>query len=117
MGFYRLIIEDVLGRNEYRNVRILVHGYDYPVPKGLIWITEPFRFRNIEEPLRGEIIKVAIDRLNVQLRRLAGAYPGKVHHVDLRNVVGGDWHDELHPTRAGFERVCQRVDRVIRSAI
>jgi hypothetical protein len=116
MSFFRVIFDDVFAHSEFRNVRILVHGYDYPVPKELVWISEPFAFRNIDEPLRSQIIKLAMDRYNAELKKLAAEYKN-VHYIDLRNTVQTDWHDELHPTQTGFARMCTKIDAAIRKAV
>jgi hypothetical protein len=36
---------------------------------------------------------------------------GKVTYVDVRDCVPdkSEWHDELHPTSAGFKRVAARI--------
>jgi len=78
MSYYRLIINDVFAWRDFAKVIVFIHGYDYPVPKELLWISEPFAFRNIEEPIRTQVIKIAIDRLNVALRRMASEYNGRV---------------------------------------
>jgi hypothetical protein len=113
VGFYRLIVEDVLGRADTRRVRILIHGYDYVRPRGLAWIQEPFDFRNVPANLRDDVIRLAINRYNRALAAVARAYPGKVYHVNLCGIVKEAWHDELHPTRAGFDAVCAKFDAVI----
>jgi hypothetical protein len=40
---------------------------------------------------------------------------GKVTYVDVRNCVPNksDWHDELHPTSAGFKKVAARIRPVL----
>jgi hypothetical protein len=117
MGFYRIIFNDVLTRPDTAKVKILVHGYDYVRPMGLVWLTEPFDFRNIDDGFRPQILKLAIDRFNDALSALANEYAGKVHYVSLRTVVKNDWHDELHPTAAGFDRICAVFADTIRRVL
>jgi hypothetical protein len=112
--FYRFIFEDLANRSETKRLEILVHGYDYPEPKELAWIGKPLKFRGVPREKWAGVIKAAMDRYNKALSKLAGQYPGFVHYVNLRGVVPRDeWHDELHPTRAGFDAVCARFHEVI----
>lgn len=66
-----------------------------------------------------------IDLYNAMLARLvrdlAASGLGHVRYVDVRGTLSGslpagylkDWNDELHPTRAGFDRVAERIARAI----
>jgi hypothetical protein len=117
IGFYRFIVEDVLSRPRLRRIKILVHGYDYVRPWGLAWIEQPFRFRGVPDDLRDAVIRLAIDRFNRELSAFADEYEGQVFYVNLRNTVGERWHDELHPTKAGFDAVCAKFHARIQSIL
>jgi phospholipase/lecithinase/hemolysin len=72
-----------------------------------------------------EVVRELIDRHNAMLARLvkdlASAGHGHVRYVDLRGTLSSaipagyraDWNDELHPTRAGFDRVAERIAKAI----
>ncbi len=70
-------------------------------------------------------VRELIDRHNAMLaglvRDLAAEGVDHVRYVDLRGTLSDrlpkryldDWNDELHPTRAGFERVADKIARAI----
>jgi lysophospholipase L1-like esterase len=71
------------------------------------------------------VVRDLIDLHNAMLARLvrdlASEGLGHVRYVDLRGTLSGqlprayraDWNDELHPTRAGFDRVAERIAKAI----
>jgi lysophospholipase L1-like esterase len=108
-------------------VRIVVHGYDYPVPDGrgfwggwgLLpgpWLEPGFRRKGYEAMARRkELAAELIDRFNAMLARLAGKPPfGHVQHLDLRRTLPTGatykdwWENELHPTGKGFAAVTRK---------
>lgn len=94
-------------RTAFPALRILIHGYDYaqPAPGGR-WLFEPLEAAGVPEPVRADVVRHLIDAFNARL--VAIAAEAGVEHIDCRTLVGdGDWHDELHPTDAGFERVAR----------
>jgi hypothetical protein len=118
-----------------RDVSILVHGYDYPVPDGRgywggawflpgPWLEPGFRrkgYRQADDRLR--LARELMDRFNAMLQRVV-ALPDFEHvrHLDLRGTLstGPDyetwWDNELHPTDAGFDLVAQRFADAIANA-
>jgi lysophospholipase L1-like esterase len=74
------------------------------------------------------VVRELIDLHNAMLARLvrdlAAEGLGHVRHVDLRGTLSSvmpaayraDWNDELHPTRAGFDRVAERIAKEIQSS-
>jgi hypothetical protein len=100
------IVRDV-GR-AFPNAAVICHGYDYAIPADGKWLGTPMKTRGIKDrTLQKKIAEIMVDRLNLRLRRLADQTP-RVTFVDCRNVVGdGRWHDELHPTDAGYADVAK----------
>lgn len=106
LASYDRIFADVTAR--FPRVEVITHGYDRPIPNGGGWIGEPMASRGIEDrDLQAEIAGLMIDRFNERLATLVARYP-KVHYLDMRGVVDGRWHDELHPTDAGYRDVAER---------
>ena len=108
LGLYQQIIEGLL--RQHPDLTILLHGYDYAIPAGGRWLGEPMATKGIVDPgTQRDIIRVILDRLNAEFVKLAARFDGSVVHVDCRNLVGEkEWHDELHPTDAGFRKVAER---------
>lgn len=119
---YRAIFDKV--RSRFPDLPIIIHGYDYAIPRpdqGFKippldgWLGEPMREkRNITDgKLQAEIVRLLIDRFNSVLADFAEGPPNGVpgvHYVDNRNVLDNPklWHDELHPTDKGFKLVADK---------
>ena len=113
-------------------IKILTHGYDYPVPDGRgflggwwflpgPWLEPGFRQKGYDDlAVRVALAKRLIDRFNDMLKAIV-ALPEFAHvkHIDLRNTLSTgsnykrDWANELHPTFAGFQRVTDRFAAAI----
>jgi lysophospholipase L1-like esterase len=108
------IFRDVAAR--YPKVRILCHGYDLAIPAGGRWLGEPMRTRGIvDAATQAGIAEAMMNRFNASMAALARRH-GHVTFLDLRGTVGrGRWHDELHPTNAGYRDVGSRFAAAIRA--
>lgn len=107
------IVRDV-GR-AFTSAAVICHGYDYVIPANGKWLGKPMKSRNIKDvKLQKAIADIMVDRLNLRLRTLADQSP-RLSYVDCRGVVGpGRWHDELHPTNAGYADVATRIEAEIK---
>ena len=112
-----------------RPVRIIVHGYDHPVPDGRGWmwgIKGPWLKPGFDRkgyPFGKQTIRISADLIDefnavvASLPKVAGF--SHVTYLDLRGVVSptlGDkklWDNELHPTDAGFAKVAARFAAAI----
>lgn len=113
---YIKMIDSVLTASQ--GIHILIHGYAYTVPTGLgvfnlpgshfigPWLKPALVSKGITDPNEQyRIVKQQIDAFNTMLASLAGAYPGKVHHIDLRpHIRPLDWVNELHLNKPGFDK-------------
>lgn len=115
-------------------LRVLVHGYDHPSPRGRgreqapirgEWLFDPFVRKGYDvgpagtdAPHAANAMAWLINRLNEMLSRLDRRYPF-VTHVDLRGVIArhagaeDGWNDDLHPTNAMFMRLAAHIDAVL----
>jgi hypothetical protein len=109
---YEKMFADVARR--FPGVRIVTHGYDYPIPDNGRWLGKPMQARGIRDAgLQAAIAVEMMDRWNAQLAKLAARH-GHVRYLDLRNLVTpARWHDELHPVNAGYKDVAKRFAAVI----
>lgn len=114
---------------------IIIHGYDYPVPDGRVflggwwllpgpWLEPGFRGKGFAElSIRMKHMKELIDRFNVMLDTIASLPQfNHVHFIDLRGTLSGetreddykrDWANELHPNEEGFTKITKRFSEVI----
>ncbi len=118
MKIYNSIFEEI--KKNFPNVTILVHGYDYVIPKDKKkgrWLGKFMEEKGIttQEDKQG-IIKVLIDTFNDRLGALSKNYDN-VEYIDLRGVVNEyQWYDEIHPDNLGFEQVALKfIDRINKS--
>jgi hypothetical protein len=102
------IVRDV-GR-AFPRAAVITHGYDYAIPADGKWLGRPMKSIGIKDRgLQQAIAREMIDRLNTRLESLAGQSP-RLTYVDCRGVVGPKrWHDELHPTDAGYADVAKKI--------
>ncbi|UVC19415.1 trypsin-like peptidase domain-containing protein [Mesorhizobium onobrychidis] len=131
---YRKVIATVHAMPTYRDLPILIHGYDYAIPGGFAedprhpiwaaqdkWLGAPMRAKGIVDPiLQREIIKLLIDRLYDMFDKVAGnSRVTKVHMVDARGALGpvDSWADEIHGTSDGFANVASRFKAVLNRVI
>ena len=98
------IVRDI-GR-AFPDVQVLCHGYDYSLPAGGKWLGKPMAKRGItDRAFQAEIARVMIDRLNNRMLALSRQNL-RLHYLNCRAAVGKtEWHDELHPTNAGYKKV------------
>jgi lysophospholipase L1-like esterase len=113
-------------------IRIVIHGYDYPVPDGRgflggwaflpgPWLEPGFRQKRYDAmSVRLAMLKTLIDRFN-QMLRTVSRIPRFAHvkYLDLRGTLstGGNyrdwWANELHPTGKGFAKVTEKFAAVL----
>lgn len=107
-----LIVRDV-GR-AFSGAAVICHGYDYVIPANGKWLGKPMKSRSItDKKLQKDIADIMVDQLNIRLHTLANQSP-RLCYVDCRGVVGDRWHDELHPTNAGYADVATRIEAEIK---
>lgn len=111
MNAYARVLKDISKVPEIAATKVIVHGYDYARPMSLLWIGEPMKEQGIDnggEKLMRGVVKALIDAFNIELKAFAAKTPNVIY-VNLRNTVKDDWHDELHPNKAAFERCAAKI--------
>lgn len=105
---------------EFPHLKIVCHGYDYAIPDSGKWLGDPLAKAGIDNRrTQKAIVKVMIDRLNVQMEAVAQQFSGSVFCVDARKTVPAHdgWHDELHPNSEAYGLVAVLFDRAIQKAL
>jgi lysophospholipase L1-like esterase len=117
IGFYRDLFVRVT--EPFPELKALCHGYGHAVPASGRWLGDPMEELGIEDrALQREIVGEIVDRFNAALANLADEFDGKVTYIDCREIIpSGEWHDELHPTDAGFAAVAERFAETIDSLV
>ena len=119
---YGVFLERIVAAAD-RRIPILCHSYDYAIPRpGGPWLGGPLAVAcRITDPASQEaIVHAMVDRLHERLTRLVAEprFGGLVTLVDCRGAVGRDeWHDELHPTNAGYAKVASRFRAALATAL
>ncbi len=113
LASYERMLRRVHG--QFPGVRVIVHGYDYALPKNGPWLGRPMAKRGITDPaLQAAITVDMMDRFNRSLRRIVETMP-HVSYIDCRGTVSrNEWHDELHPKNSGYAKVAARIEAEIR---
>jgi len=108
MGLIKSIKAEL--NRDFPSLKLLVHGYDYPVPMNDIWIGKPMKKRKIPAGMRRAVVKVFMDIYNDELKKTVSA----ANYVDLRGIVPvSEWYDEIHPNKNGFKRVAAKIRAAI----
>lgn len=119
-GYYR---ELIALRDRLRpECWIITHCYDYPIPnkdgaiqclnRGLIgpWLYTPMADKGVNDPAKQRTIaKHLIQTHKEMLRDLAAEHERFVLVNTIGTVGENNWGDEIHPDRAGFERVAEKI--------
>ena len=107
-------------RRRAPSLPIVVHGYDYlrvqEKGKGKYLGPHLDHIGLDDHERRRYLIRRLVDRFNDDLVEVAGRVPG-VHVVNLRGKATGEWHDEIHPKKDGFEVLAKEVGRTLKAAI
>lgn len=102
-----------------RGKKIIMHGYDYviPRPRGP-WLGSEMEFRNLDPTFNAAlcqaIIKLMINAYNSKLKSLASKYSEVFVHLDLRGTVAKtEWYDELHGKDAAAKKIALKFAKAI----
>lgn len=96
---------------------LVFHAYDFAIPDGRgvchlgPWLKPTFQLRKFPNTnsVAAEVVKAMLQQFAVMLQKLAANHP----QVTLLPTQGtlraaaSSWHNELHPSAAGFEQVVQ----------
>jgi hypothetical protein len=110
-----------------QKVRILLHGYGYPIPDGDgvlggwgplpgPWLRPGFIEKGFNSlPQNTEMMRTLMDRFNNMLEGVADEF-AHVRYVNLRKLLPATkklWANELHPKEAGFKLVATEFEKAI----
>ena len=113
---------------------IIFHGYAYPFPDGRgwslaglhswvgPWLDPPLAYkgyaRTTDATVRLKIVHDLIDAFNDMVTSVVSAHPN-THYVNLRETLTtqAQWHNELHPRKAGFKLVTDEIEAKIRAVV
>ena len=116
----RQIIGRVRGR--FPTVKVLIHCYDYVVPRGRAagghWLGGPMEERGIAlQPDKNAIVKLMIDRYAAGIAAVCKQFAGGASLVDTRGAIGApQWRDEVHANDAGYAAVAARWQAALQAA-
>lgn len=120
-------ISDLCQKMLGQKVRILLHGYGYPVPDGSgvlggwgplpgPWLRPGFIEKGFDSLAQNtEMMHALIDRFNTMLQGVAGHFT-HVRYVNFRGVLPATktlWANELHPKEKGFKLAAQELETAI----
>jgi hypothetical protein len=114
LSLVRAGYEDLIAlRNELSpSTHLVFQGYDFAIPDGRgicgfgPWLKPTFDLRNFPTRAKAqEVVKVMLQQFAAMLASLATS--AKVTFINGQGTLSpqtSSWHNELHPTRAGFEK-------------
>jgi hypothetical protein len=120
-------ITDLCQKMLKQKIRIILHGYGYPVPDGDgvlgglgplpgPWLRPGFIEKGFNSLVQNtEMMRTLIDRFNKMLQGVAAEF-AHVRYVDLRDVLPARktlWANELHPKEPGFKLAAKELEKAI----
>ena len=120
-------ITDLCQKMVSQKVRIVLHGYGYPIPDGVgvlggwgplpgPWLRPGFIEKGFDSLAQNtEIMRTLIDRFNKMLEGVAAEF-AHVRYVNLRPILPATkslWANELHPKESGFRLAAQEFEKAI----
>ena len=103
---------------------VFTHEYDRVIPSnrpirlGLLrmgpWMKPYLDEKGITDPQeQRELMNHLLERFSQMLQKLEQRYP-RFYHVRTQGTLGdGDWGDEIHPNREGFQKIAARIQEGI----
>jgi hypothetical protein len=107
--------------------RLFFHGYDFAIPDGRgvchygPWLRPTFDLHGF--PRNGavawEVVKAMLERFAGMLRELAQRHGGitVVPTQGTLEYARSSWHNELHPSKTGFERIADVFATALRAEV
>ncbi len=109
---YRQILTEVT--KEFKRLKIVCHGYDYPRPKnGSLFIGKYLERKGIPENLMTQVMNPVIDKLNASIQRATAPY-SQTTFLDCRHSTDAHiWFDDMHPDSDGFRDLASRFENAM----
>jgi hypothetical protein len=123
-------ITDLCQKMLKQKVRIILHGYGYPIPDGVgvlggwgplpgPWLRPGFIEKGFDNLTQNtDMMHALMDRFNNMVKSVAADFD-HVRYVDLRNVLPATktlWANELHPKETGFKLAAKEIQNAIEGA-
>lgn len=120
-------ITDLCQKMLKQNVRIILHGYGYPIPDGDgvlggwgplpgPWLRPGFIEKGFASLAQNtDMMRTIMDRFNMMLEGVAKNH-AHVRYVNLRNVLPAKktfWANELHPKENRFKLAASQLEKAI----
>jgi hypothetical protein len=120
-------ITDLCQKMLKQKVRIILHGYGYPIPDGDgvlggwgplpgPWLRPGFIEKGFNSLAQNtDMMHTLMDRFNTMLKGVAADFP-HVRYVNLRDVLPATkslWANELHPKENGFKLAAKEFEKAI----
>jgi len=123
-------ISDLCQKMLKQKVRILLHGYGYPIPdgRGVLggwgplpgpWLRPGFIEKGFDNLAQNtDMMHTLMNRFNTMLQGVAADFT-HVRYVDLRGVLPATktlWANELHPEQNAFKLAAKELEKAIEAA-
>lgn len=120
-------ITDLCQKMLKQKVRIILHGYGYPIPTGDgvlgglgplpgPWLRPGFIEKGFNDLTQNTaMMRTLMDRFNTMLQGVANDF-GHVRYVNLRGILPATktlWANELHPKPNGFKLAAKELEKAI----
>lgn len=114
LDLVRFAYEDLIGLRDQLSptTHLIFHAYDFAIPDGRgvcfmgPWLQPTFKLRKFPTQAAGfNVVKAMLQKFAAMLTALEGAHPNVtfINGQGTLAPVTTSWHNELHPTKTGFQ--------------
>jgi hypothetical protein len=103
------------------NTHLIVHAYDFAIPDGRgfclfgPWLEPTFTLRGFPSiEFGGEVLKVMMKQFAAMLQSLVRPNVTFLNGQGLLPPVKSSWHNELHPSKKGFDTFATKFEQTLR---
>lgn len=102
---------------------LVFHNYDYPIPDGRgicgigPWLKPALDLHKFQSEAKGiAVVKAMLQRFAEMLDTVAGAHSNVtvIHTQGTLEITKASWHNELHPSKAGFNQIADLFRETLR---
>ena len=125
LGLVRAGYEDLIEMRDNLSptTKLIFHGYDFAIPDGRDicyfgpWLKPTFDLRRFpDQAAATKVVKEMLLRFATMLSQIAAVHKG-VLFINTQGTlapVSNSWHNELHPTKKGFQQFAERFQKELK---
>ncbi len=115
--------DEIVAKSPGRSIKVFLHEYDWAIPSGSgvcgygPWLKPSLDDRNWHDPSEARaVVQEMLVRFAAMLGDVARQYTDVIVVKTQGTLQDSEWHNELHPNRAGFRKIAAKFKRALQEA-